>query len=103
MTGAEIESSEVTCGACPVQIEGRLRDGRFFYFRARHDAAQLGAHRDGPDAAVEASMRVGKYWPRKSSGQFVERDHVEEAGFLSEAEARALLAGMLAELPGPDL
>lgn len=46
-----IAESEVTCGAVPVQIEGRLTDGRYFYFRARHRSVTLGFG-DSPDDAV---------------------------------------------------
>jgi hypothetical protein len=49
--GTHIVESEVTCGAVPVQIEGRLTDGRFFYFRARGRGVTLGFG-DSPDDAV---------------------------------------------------
>lgn len=49
--GTRIVYSEVTCGAVPVQIEGRLTDGRYFYFRARGRGVRLGFG-DSPDDAV---------------------------------------------------
>ena len=36
-----IAHSEQTCMACPEQWEGRLTDGRYFYFRFRHSRASL--------------------------------------------------------------
>ena len=48
---ATIAECEVTCSAVPVQIEGRLTDGRYFYFRARGRGASLGFG-DSPDDAV---------------------------------------------------
>ena len=51
MTAVQIAESEVTCGAVPVQIEGRLTDGRYFYFRARGSGARLGFG-DSPGNAV---------------------------------------------------
>lgn len=43
-----------TCIACPTQYEGRLRDGRTFYFRYRSGIARLGFGQS-PDAAVDDS------------------------------------------------
>ena len=37
-----IVEQEQTCSACPTQYEGRLADGRWFYFRYRHGRAILG-------------------------------------------------------------
>lgn len=34
----QIVSIQLTCHAAPVQYEGRLSDGKAFYFRARWDA-----------------------------------------------------------------
>lgn len=60
------EDVEVTCGAAPVQIEGRLTDGRTFYFRSRHQHAKLGVGAD-QDEAVDATLE-------KPEGRYVERD-----------------------------
>lgn len=38
---ALVADDEQTCSACPVQWEGQLRDGRFFYFRYRSGNATL--------------------------------------------------------------
>lgn len=37
-----IASFSQTCGACPEQYEGVLKDGRFFYYRMRFNRAELG-------------------------------------------------------------
>lgn len=37
-----IAEQRVTCRGCPTQIEGRLVDGRWFYFRYRYGTARLG-------------------------------------------------------------
>ena len=92
------EDFTVTCGSHPVQIEGRLTDGRWFYFRARGDAVQLGASDVGPDEAVAASIEVGRFWPEQAPGQFV-RQYGSDAGLLTVPQAHRLLMKMAAELP----
>lgn len=47
-----------TCAAAPVQMEGTLSDGRFFYFRSRHRSITLGLG-DSPEAAVSDPNEVG--------------------------------------------
>lgn len=37
-----IAQQRLTCAGCPTQIEGRLTDGRWFYFRYRYGTARLG-------------------------------------------------------------
>lgn len=37
----KIINLECTCGACPTQYEGKLEDGRMFYFRYRWGYASL--------------------------------------------------------------
>jgi len=32
-----IKEMELTCSMCPVQFEGKLSNGKYFYFRERHD------------------------------------------------------------------
>ena len=57
-----VASSAETCSACPVQYEGQLVDGRYFYFRYRFGRATLGLG-ETPDDAVddpnETSLAVG--------------------------------------------
>ncbi|MEV7263999.1 hypothetical protein AB0N38_10650 [Micromonospora aurantiaca] len=45
-----------TCVAAPEQYEGRLTDGRHFYFRLRSGRAQLGL---GDDPATAATSTIG--------------------------------------------
>jgi hypothetical protein len=45
--------AEMTCSAAPVQVEGRLPDGRRFYFRARHSEATLAVGGDDPSDVPE--------------------------------------------------
>ncbi len=53
MIGYENVVSETqTCLACPTQYEGRLSDGRGFYFRYRHGVASLGF--DSKDGSADA-------------------------------------------------
>lgn len=47
----------VTCEAAPLQIEGTLASGEFFYFRSRHRGLSLGIG-DTLDAAVEDPYAV---------------------------------------------
>ena len=58
-----VEYDEMTCFACPTQYEGKLKDGRYFYFRYRHGYASL---RLGTCAVAavsgvsgETGMRIG--------------------------------------------
>jgi hypothetical protein len=48
-------SARMTCNACPEQWEGKLVDGRWFYFRYRSDVASLGLA-STEWGAVEASF-----------------------------------------------
>lgn len=48
----DVAEQRLTCEACPVQIEGRLTDGRWFYFRYRYGVARLGIAADLPGALV---------------------------------------------------
>ncbi len=63
-----VELIEQTCGACPVQFEGELSDGRCFYFRARgggwtfHIAATVGEAIATPPVA-EGEDRHGGFMP----------------------------------------
>ena len=45
-------SWNVTCEACPWQVEGQLEDGRRFYLRHRHCSMQLGV-----GATLEEAVR----------------------------------------------
>lgn len=90
------EDVTVTCEAVPVQIEGRLRDGRWFYFRSRFDYAVLGVSDEGPEGAVEESI-CAEGW-----GVNVYRDlsHLGPfgAGCIGVDEAFEMLREMAAEL-----
>lgn len=95
-----IASAALTCRACPVQIEGHLDDGRWFYFRARDQAATLSASPVSfPDAVMAGWLRP----PRGCAGVAVRRELPElgefGAGMIGEDEAWAMLGEMLLELP----
>lgn len=98
----ELAGALLTTATMPVQIEGWLTDGRWFYFRARGEDAHLGASAQGPAAAVAASIPPGPHWATQTPGEFV-RVKVPAAGFLTEAEAYDLLREMLAQLPAAEL
>lgn len=51
-----VDTAEMTCFACPTQIQGMLSDGNHYYFRYRYGHAFLGI---GPthDDAVGANRR----------------------------------------------
>lgn len=57
-----VESATMTCSACPTQYEGKLKDGRFFYFRYRFGCAQFGVDGASIDAAVEAAFGGRTGW-----------------------------------------
>lgn len=66
-----IVEQETTCEACPVQLEGRLDDGRYFYFRYRWGRAALGVG-ETPQAAVnEQRGGCGEYMEHGDSLQGV--------------------------------
>ncbi|GAB6902502.1 hypothetical protein [Kineosporia succinea] len=50
-----ITERRTTCATAPVQIEGTLSNGQFFYFRARHTGISLGIGAT-PDEAVENTV-----------------------------------------------
>lgn len=50
-------SLAITCNAAPVQIEGRLPDGRYLYFYERYCAWAIGISTDA-DGAVDESMHI---------------------------------------------
>lgn len=52
-----------TCTACPVQAEGRLNDGRPWYFRARHGEWSMQVGERGDEHAVEGRWVADGYDP----------------------------------------
>lgn len=52
-----------TCNGCPIQFEGRLKDGNYFYFRARWDGWELniGETKDDAIAALARDRPIYKY------------------------------------------
>lgn len=48
-----VATDKQTCGACPTQWEGRLKDGRDFYFRYRWGVAYLGVSGTGSPVFAE--------------------------------------------------
>jgi hypothetical protein len=86
-------------GSTPVQGEGRLKDGRAFYFRARHEAWAFGVASSVDEAVSNPVWEWSEPWG----------DRPEEAGYMSEEEARLLietcvemLADGTAPPPSPD-
>lgn len=73
-----IAEVRVTCDAAPVQIEGRLSDGREFYFRSRHRMVSLSID----DETIAFEMRG-----------FSSDAH--PLSFIPEADARNLLTVMV--------
>jgi hypothetical protein len=106
------EDVTVTCEAVPVQVQGRLRDGRYFYFRARGRRAQLGVAHDYEHAVWMTVWHGaapfdcdGVYlWDAlHPPGYYVHRDlsHLGEfgAGCIELSEAFALLREMARSVP----
>lgn len=58
-----VEIDEKTCSACPTQWEGKLNDGRSFYFRYRWGGARLSVAETVDDAVggrgVNAHAAIG--------------------------------------------
>lgn len=54
----EITSLKWTCLAAPVQAEGELEDGKFFYFRARHSGWSFSVGDDHEDAVNDGNFSV---------------------------------------------
>lgn len=61
MRNPQILSSEQTCFGCPEEHEGRLTDGRWFYFRYRSGWASLAVRDNYEDVAgqQDVGMEVG--------------------------------------------
>lgn len=53
-------TAEMTCPACPVQIEGTA-DGKHFYFRARGEWWRIGFGDTSQDAVMADAFREGPY------------------------------------------
>lgn len=85
-----VRFAQVTCEATPVQVEGRLRDGRAFYFRYRFGRAVLGVGDMIPDA-VEQAMTAGL-------APVVEYGDNNLRGWLDDDELRDLFAQLVAML-----
>lgn len=81
-----VASYTMTCFACPTQYEGRLRDGRWFYFRLRHGAARLGI---GPDEGEAHEDSYGR------SADVSDRFD----GVASEGEFKELFMDLITEYP----
>lgn len=67
--GDLVAEDRMTCAACPMQWEGKLKDGRDFYFRYRWGTAYLGVSGTGSpvlaehtEDGVSASCAVGGPW-----------------------------------------
>ena len=56
-----ILAMECTCGACPLQFEGVLKDNSCFYFRDRHDRMKF-AIANTVDDAVCATRKTSFYY-----------------------------------------
>lgn len=72
-----IESRQ-TCGGCPEQYEGRLIDGRFFYFRYRHGRAELGIGATLEDAVRSSAYQQVLIVNDRLSGMFDSEDSRDE-------------------------
>lgn len=84
-----IVEQRTTCAAAPVQIEGKLSDGRYFYFRSRHRSITLGLSYVSIHAAVDDPNTVGfdmTGW----------EDDRHALSWISEESAQALLGFLLA-------
>jgi hypothetical protein len=81
-------------GSTPVQGEGRLTDGRSFYFRARHEGWSFGVASSVDEATSNPVWEWREPWG----------DRPEQAGYMPEEEARLLIetcAEMLAQGTSP--
>lgn len=58
MLNLDITEYRVTCEGAPYQVEGRVSDGRYFYFRSRHRTIRLGLG-ETPGLAANASFGAG--------------------------------------------
>ncbi len=112
---AEIESFEGG-GMAPVQFEGKFKDGRYFYFRARHEHATLSASFFPPDPEYdkEGNQILGEAAKGKDAisvslgwaeGGPVYRHFPElaphGAGFMDREDAIKLLHDMASEIRDP--
>lgn len=92
VSAVSIVESRVTCTSCPVQIEGRLSDGRFFYLRSRHSSIGLFLSRTSSNTAAglpEPAVSVRLNWDRHAASDLWNPDLVLAAlvSILSYEEA----------------
>lgn len=88
-----ITEMKCTCGACPVQYEGKLEDGKFFYFRARWDEWDFGVG-DSRDEAVTQSMLIEPTGFART-GEVGDGDF--SASWMGHAEAERIIHACVAE------
>jgi hypothetical protein len=58
MADERVTSAGVTCTGAPVQMDGTLADGRFWYFRSRGSHASLGVGRTPVVAVDDESLDI---------------------------------------------
>lgn len=84
-----IVEETITCEACPYQVEGKLSDGSYFYFRYRFSKVRIGVGASVRDAVRETLNVV--YYDRSD----IEGDQL--SGILDYEEYRDYMARFLAE------
>ncbi len=65
-------------GKCPVQIEGRLKNGMYYYFRARHEGVSFGIA-DTEDKAVFNSGKFNRFCEHQFAGWIDNEDAIRLA------------------------
>lgn len=80
-----------TSVACPEQYEGRLQDGRYFYFRFRHGKASLGLSDVSVSGAADDPYTVRKMVGDSLQGVFQTSQQRDEV--FSKLLGERLVAG----------
>lgn len=62
---------DLTSIGCPVQFEGKLKDGTFFYFRERHDFAKFVIVKDKTNL-YKANVKESLYYVSIPEAYFVD-------------------------------
>lgn len=76
-----------TCGACPVQYDIHLPDGRYVYFRYRHGYLSLELYRREED-----------FGGRRALAEFGEQMGEAFDGFMDDDEAMGIIARRVPQL-----
>lgn len=98
-----VAEAEQTCYSCPTQWEGRLKDGRFFYFRFRHGYVSVSLG-DEP-CPIQSEVHAGERITHDDLGVMSDREYeswlvkmVARIDAQAAAESNATMTGLIEDV-----